>query len=244
MPGSGTVQSGELKFSDIAGETGYGQPYSMLDMYGLANEPGAGGLMYHNAWSMGINNDMSAKTAIRDPGNANADMLTSNWYNYYQDIAMKINYQFTNNSDWGVYIHISIWDENGDHVDDIFTGVVPGKGTILGPTTMETILTTQHHSLAGGYRIAVQDVYFSPLPGLDENCAVILSVQQLADTDGAGQGTNRTSYNIGSFSDSGPTSPPAPPPPATVPYTPTMAIDCSGNPIPWNKRTHFHIFIS
>ena len=241
MPGSGIVQSGELKFSDIAGETGYGQPYSMLDMYGLANEPGPGGLMYHNAWSMGINNNMSARTAIRDPGNANADLLTSNWYNYYQDIAMKIQYQFTNNSDYQIYIHIGIWDDQDALIDDIFAGTVDGKGTIVGPTVMETTLTTSNAFLAGGYRIAVQDVYFSPPPGVDEFYSVSLAVQQFADTDGVGPGTNRTSYNLGNYSETGPT---WPPPPPNVPYTPTKAIDCSGGTIPCNKRTHFHIVIT
>ena len=234
-----TPASGPITFTDIANEMGFSQPYEMEDMYAIASTAGYNGLQYHNL-NMGINNDKTAKSAIYEPGDASANMSTSNWYNYAQDVPLVINYEIINSSDYAVHIYITMWDSNDVQIDDIFQGTIGAKLT-EGPTSMTTGITTHHNDLVSGYKIAVQDVYFNPPPPFAAAYLIDLDVLQTTDTDGVGADTSRSAYNLGGYTEMGPN---IPLPPPNIPYTATMAIDCNGNPIPCNKRTLFRIEIT
>jgi hypothetical protein len=95
--------------------------------------------------------------------------------------------------------------------------------------------------MPSGYRVAVDSVTFQPPPGPGQTFSVSLAVTSASDTDGVGAGTTRTTYSLGSYSESGPTFPPGPPP---TPYTATKAVDTSGNLIFVNKRTTISITIT
>jgi hypothetical protein len=186
---------------------------------------------------MDTNNTTSAKVAIYDPLTANANMAMSNWYNYTRNIGMVMTYLITNSSSYDVTIDLVIWDTNNSPQGTIFNGLVNASSN-TGTQTVDTGLLSLSGVMSSGYRVVVQNVGFQPLPGFGQTFSVSLSVASASDTDGVGAGTTRTTYALGSYSDSGP---PLPPSPA---YTPTVAVDTSGGLIFVNKRTSVSITIS
>ena len=240
-----TPASGQISITEIVNELDYAilpTPIGLkADLYNTANTGGGTGLMYHNL-NMASNNTTSAKVAIYDPLNANANMSMSNWYNYTRDIGMVMTYLITNNSSYDVNIALDIWDQNNTSQGTIYNSLVSANsntGTQTVDTGLKTI--TGGGGISSGYRVAVQNVTFAnpPVPG--QTFSVSLSVASASDTDGVGAGTTRTTYALGSYTESGPTFPPSPPSP---PYTATKAVDTSGNLIFVNKRTTVSITIS
>jgi hypothetical protein len=235
-----TPASGEISMIDINTELDLLTPAINIDLkadlYNTANTGGGTGLMYHNL-NMDNNNTTSAKVAIYDPLTANANMSISNWYNYTRDIGMVMTYLITNNSSYNVLINVGIWDTNDTNQGTIFNGNVNANSN-TGTQTLDTGLTTLFSNMSSGYRIAVQDVQFQPPPGPGQTFSVSLSTDSASDTDGVGAGTTRTTYSLGSYSQSGPPAPPSPP------YTPTKSVDSSGGLIFVNKRTTFEITIT
>ena len=240
-----TPASGEISITNIVNELDYAilpTPIGLKsDLYNTANTGGGTGLMYHNL-NMASNNTTSAKVAIYDPLNANANMSMSNWYNYTRDIGMVMTYLITNNSSYDVNIALDIWDQNNTSQGTIYNSLVSANsntGTQTVDTGLKTI--TGGGGISSGYRVAVQNVTFAnpPVPG--QTFSVSLSVASASDTDGVGAGTTRTTYALGSYTESGPTFPPSPPSP---PYTATKAVDTSGNLIFVNKRTTVSITIT
>ena len=229
-----TPNTGEIKFSEVATETGLASPNLMSDFYDIANVAGGGGLMYHNL-NMSTGNATTAKVAIWDQYNSGTNQALTNWYNYFQDIGMVMTYLVTNNSAYGVQIGVVLWDSSNITQGTIFSGLVAATSN-TGTVTVDTGLLSQN--MTGGYRVAIDSVTFSPPPGPGQTFTVSLSVASASDTDGVGQSTTRTTYGLGGYSESGP---PAPPP---TPYTPTKACDVSGSVIPCNKRTTISITIS
>ena len=220
------------------------------DLYNTANTGGGVGLMYHNL-NMATNNTTTAKVAIYDPLTANADMTMSNWYNYTRNIGMVMTYLITNSSPYNVNFDLVIWDQNDTAQGTIFTGAIAG-GTNTGTQTVDTgLLTiTGGAGISSGYRIAIQNVTFSPGPNppppappvLPSNTfAVTITVDSASDTDGVGAGTTRTTYGPFSYSETQ-NQPPAPSPP--TPFTASKAVDTSGSLIFVNKRTTVSITIS
>ena len=212
------------------------------DFYNTANTGGGTGLMYHNL-NMDTNNTTSAKVAIYDPLNANSNMTISNWYNYTRDIGMVMTYLITNSSSYDVNINLVIWDQNNTSQGTIFNNSVNASSN-TGTQTVDTGALTITGGMSSGYRVAVQNVTFTGPPGPGQTFSVSLSVDSASDTDGVGAGTTRTTYSLGSYSESTWAGPPAPPPPPPTPYTATKAADTSGNLIYVNKRTTISITIS
>lgn len=206
------------------------------DLYNVANTGGGLGLMYHNL-NMATNNTTTAKAAIYDPLTANANMAMSNWYNYTRNIGMVMTYLITNNSSYSVVIDLVIWDTFDSTQGIIFSGTVAASSN-TGTQTVDTGLLSLSGVMSSGYRVAVNSVIFQPTPGPGQTFSVSLSVDSASDTDGVGAGTTRTTYSLPGYSEDGP---PLPPP---TPYTPTVAVDTSGNLIYVNKRTTVSITIS
>lgn len=235
-----TPASGTISMIDINSELDLLTPAINIDLkadlYNTANTGGGTGLMYHNL-NMDDNNTTSAKVAIYDPLTANANMSISNWYNYTRDIGMVMTYLITNNSSYDVNIGLVIWDTNDSTQGTIFNGVVTASSN-TGTQTVNTGLLTLSGQMPSGYRVAVDSVMFQPPPNPGQTFSVSLSVASASDTDGVGAGTTRTTYSLGSYSDSGPPSPPSPP------YTATKAVDTSGSLIYVNKRTTIEITIT
>lgn len=234
--------SGQISITDIVNELDYAilpTPIGLKsDLYNVANTGGGTGLMYHNL-NMATNNTTSAKNAIYDPLTANANMTMSNWYNYTRDIGMVMTYLITNNSSYDVNINLVIWDQNNTSQGTIFNNSVNASSN-TGTQTVDTGALTITGGMSSGYRVAVQNVTFTGPPGPGQTFSVSLSVDSASDTDGVGAGTTRTTYSLGSYSESGPTFPPTPP----TPYTATIAVDTSGNLIYVNKRTTVSITIT
>ena len=234
--------SGQISITDIVNELDYAilpTPIGLKsDLYNVANTGGGTGLMYHNL-NMATNNTTSAKNAIYDPLTANANMTMSNWYNYTRDTGMVMTYLITNNSSYDVFIDLVIWDQNNTSQGTIFNNSVNASSN-TGTQTVDTGALTITGGMSSGYRVAVQNVTFTGPPGPGQTFSVSLSVDSASDTDGVGAGTTRTTYNLGSYSESGPTFPPTPP----TPYTATKAVDTSGSLIYVNKRTTVSITIS
>ena len=237
-----TPASGQISITDIVNELDYAilpTPIGLkADLYNTANTGGGTGLMYHNL-NMATNNTTSAKNAIYDPLTANSNMSMSNWYNYTRDIGMVMTYLITNSSSYDVNINLVIWDQNNTSQGTIFNNSVNASSN-TGTQTVDTGALTITGGMSSGYRVAVQNVTFTGPPGPGQTFSVSLSVDSASDTDGVGAGTTRTTYNLGSYSESGPTFPPTPP----TPYTATIAVDTSGNLIYVNKRTTVSITIS
>jgi hypothetical protein len=229
-----TPDTGEIKFSEVATETGLASPNLMSDFYDIANVAGGGGLMYHNL-NMATGNATTAKVAIWDQYNSGTNQALTNWYNYFQDIGMVMTYLVTNNSAYGVTVSVVLWDSSNITQGTIFNGLVAATSN-TGTNTVNTGLLSQN--MTGGYRVAIDSVQFSPPPGPGQTFTVSLSVASASDTDGVGQSTTRTTYGLGGYTESGF---PAPPP---TPYTATKACDVSGSVIPCNKRTTISITIS
>ena len=220
------------------------------DLYNTANTGGGVGLMYHNL-NMATNNTTTAKVAIYDPLTANADMTMSNWYNYTRNIGMVMTYLITNSSPYNVNFELVIWDQNDTSQGTIFSGLII-TGSDTGTQTVNTgLLTiTGGGGISSGYRIAIQNVTFSPGPNpvppappvLPSNTfAVTITVDSASDTDGVGAGTTRTTYGPFSYSETQ-NQPPAPSPP--TPFTASKAADSGGSLIYVNKRTSIEITIS
>jgi hypothetical protein len=247
-----TPTSGQISITEIVNELDYAilpTPIEIKgDLYNTANTGGGTGLMYHNL-NMDNNNTTSAKVAIHDPLTANTNMSMSNWYNYTRDIGMVMTYLITNNSSYNVNIDLVIWDQNDTSVGTIFNGVIV-SGTNSGQTVDTGLLTiTGGVGISSGYRVAIQDVTFSPGPNpvpppppvLPANTfAVTITVDSASDTDGVGAGTTRTTYGPFSYSETQ-SQPPSPPP---SPFTASKAVDTSGGLIYVNKRTTVSITIS
>jgi hypothetical protein len=246
--------SGQISMEDINIELDLILPQVNLelkgDFYNLANTGGGTGLMYHNL-NMDNNNTTSAKVAIYDPLTANSNMSMSNWYNYTRDIGMVMTYLITNNSSYNVTINLVIWDQNDTSVGTIFNGVII-TGTNTGTQTVDTgLLTiTGGAGISSGYRVAIQDVTFSPGPNPipppppvipSSTFSVTITVDSASDTDGVGAGTTRTTYGPFTYSETQ-NQPPAPSPP--TPFTASKAVDTSGGLIYVNKRTTVSITIS
>ena len=238
-----TPASGEISITNIVNELDYAilpTPIGLKsDLYNTANTGGGTGLMYHNL-NMASNNTTSAKVAIYDPLNANANMSMSNWYNYTRDIGMVMTYLITNTSSYDVNIDLVIWDQNNTSQGTIYGSLVSANSN-TGTQTVNTGALAITGGLSSGYRVAVQNVMFLTPAGPGQTFSVSLSVASASDTDGVGAGTTRTTYSLGSYTDVGPTFPPSPPSP---PYTATKAVDTSGSPIYVNKRTTVSITIS
>lgn len=229
-----TPTTGEISFTDIATETGLAFPRGISEFYAISMAAGGGGLMYHNL-EMATGNTTSAKVAIFDQNNSGSNQSMSNWYNYAQDIGMRMTYLITNNSMGGVGIDVVLWDSFNNTQGTIFSGTVAGSSN-TGTTLVDTGLLSQ--SMTAGYRVAVNSVTFQPPPGPGQTFSVTLAVTSASDTDGVGANTTRTTYGLGGYSQSGP---PVPPPPA---FTPVKACDDSGSTIPCNKRTTISITIT
>jgi len=238
-----TPASGQISITEIVNELDYAilpTPIGLkADLYNTANTGGGTGLMYHNL-NMASNNTTSAKVAIYDPLNANANMSMSNWYNYTRDIGMVMTYLITNNSSYDVNIDLVIWDQNNTSQGTIYGSLVSANSN-TGTQTVNTGALAITGGLSSGYRVAVQNVMFLTPAGPGQTFSVSLSVASASDTDGVGAGTTRTTYSLGSYTDVGPTFPPSPPSPA---YTATKAVDTSGNLIFVNKRTTVSITIN
>jgi len=238
-----TPASGQISITEIVNELDYAilpTPIGLKsDLYNTANTGGGTGLMYHNL-NMASNNTTSAKVAIYDPLNANANMSMSNWYNYTRDIGMVMTYLITNNSSYDVNIDLVIWDQNNTSQGTIYSSLVSANSN-TGTQTVNTGALAITGGLSSGYRVAVQNVMFLTPAGPGQTFSVSLSVASASDTDGVGAGTTRTTYSLGSYTDVGPTFPPSPPSP---PYTATKAVDTSGNLIFVNKRTTVSITIT
>jgi hypothetical protein len=243
-----TPASGAISMIDINSELDLLTPAINIDLkadlYNTANTGGGTGLMYHNL-NMDTNNTTSAKVAIYDPLNANSNMTISNWYNYTRDIGMVMTYLITNSSAYDVNFDLVIWDQN-DTAQGTIVSTTVNASSNTGTQTVNTglLAITGGGGISSGYRVAVQNVTFANPPGAGQTFSVSLSVDSASDTDGVGAGTTRTTYNLGSYSESGPTFPPAPPPPPPTPYTATKAVDTSGSLIYVNKRTTVSITIS
>ena len=244
-----TPASGQISITDIVNELDYAilpTPIGLkADLYNTANNGGGTGLMYHNL-NMASGNATSAKVAIYDPLNANANMSMSNWYNYLRDCGMVMTYLITNNSSYDVFIDLVIWDQNNTSQGTIYNNPKVDANSNTGTQTVNTglLAITGGGGISSGYRVAVQNVTFANPPGPGQTFTVSLSVDSASDTDGVGAGTTRTTYSLGSYSESTWAGPPAPPPPPPTPYTATKAADTSGNLIYVNKRTTISITIS
>ena len=244
-----TPASGQISITDIVNELDYAILPTHIDLkadlYNTANTGGGTGLMYHNL-NMASGNATSAKVAIYDPLNANANMSMSNWYNYLRDCGMVMTYLITNNSSYDVFIDLVIWDQNNTSQGTIYNNPKVDANSNTGTQTVNTglLAITGGGGISSGYRVAVQNVTFANPPGPGQTFTVSLSVDSASDTDGVGAGTTRTTYSLGSYSESTWAGPPAPPPPPPTPYTATKAADTSGNLIYVNKRTTISITIS
>jgi len=209
------------------------------DFYNTANTGGGNGLMYHNL-SMATGNATTAKVAIYDPYNANANMTMSNWYNYTRDAEVVMTYSVQNNgTGYTIQVGVGILDMNGTNVGTIFFGQVANNttssGTSVGPPALTIIGSA-------GYKIQLDTV---GILGMPPGSSVTVSFSVTAsDTDGVGAGTTRTTTNPANYTQNGPYAGPPPPPPPLPPFTPTVIVDTSGGLIAINKRTTVSIVIS
>ena len=244
----GTPTTGAITFTDVAStQLGQSTPYSMSGMYNTANTGGYSGLMYHNL-NMAPGNATTAKTAIWDNYNAGTNYALTNWYNYTQNIGLVMTYLVTNSSAYNVSINIGIWDSTGANVGTIYNSVINASSN-TGTQTISTGCLSS--TVTAGYRVAIQNVTFSPGPAPinppppilpNVTYSVSVSVTSASDTDGVGAGTTRTTYGPWSYSETQ-VQPPTPPPPPT-PWTAVVATDTSGSTIYNNKRTTISITIT
>ena len=231
-----TPASGQISITNIVNELDYAilpTPIGLKsDLYNTANTGGGTGLMYHNL-NMASGNATSAKAAIYDPLNANANMSMSNWYNYTRDIDMVTTYTVTNNSANNLSLDVIIVDSSNNNMASVFNGQLAGgggtsTGTASGPLTITGGITS-------GYRIRIENVDFIPAPNPPvpfppapgQTFSVSFTITS-SDTDGVGASTTRTVNTPGTYTVVGGT---------PNPFTATNIVDTSGSPIPCNKRT-------
>lgn len=227
--------SGQISMIDINSELDLLNPAINIDLkadlYNVANTGGGTGLMYHNL-NMASNNTTSAKVAIFDPLNANANMSMSNWYNYTRDIDMVTTYTVTNNSANNLDLNVIIVDSSNNNVASVFNGRLNGgggtsTGTASGPKTITG-------NISSGYRIRIENVDFQPPPNPPmppftpgQSFSVSFTITS-SDTDGVGASTTRTVTTPGTYTVVGGT---------PNSFTAINIVDTSGSPIPCNKRT-------
>jgi hypothetical protein len=240
-----TPSTGAIAFSDVRTELGQSNPAEMSTFYDTANTGGNSGLMYHNLNMVG--GSTTARVAIYNNYNAGTNYKLTNWYNYTQDIGLVITYLITNSSSYNVTFNLAIWDSSNTNVGTIFNGFIL-NGTNTGTQTVDTGCLSG--TVTAGYRIAIQDIVFTPGPTPippappvipSSTFAVTITVNSASDTDGVGAGTTRTTYGPFSYSETQ-NQPPAPSPP--TPFTASVATDTSGSTIFNNKRTTISITIS
>ena len=238
-----TPPNGEISMEDINLELDLFTPSANLelknDFYQISQNTGGVALMYHNL-SMTANNATTAKVAIYDPYNANANMTMSNWYNYTRDAQVVMTYSVQNNgTGYTIQVGVGILDMNGTNVGTIFFGQVANNttssGTSTGPAALGTIGSA-------GYKIELAQVDILGMPP-GSSKTVSFSVTA-SDTDGVGAGTTRTTTNPANYTQDGPYAGPPPPPPPLPPFSPTIIVDTSGGNIAINKRTTVSIVIS
>jgi hypothetical protein len=243
-----TPSSGVITFTDVAStQLGQSTPYSMSGMYNTANTGGNSGLMYHNL-NMATGNATTAKNAIWDNYNAGTNEALSNWYNYDQNIGLVITFLITNSSAYNVNFNLAIWNSTNANVGTIYNTPTINSGTNTGTQTVQTGCLSS--TVTAGYRIAIQDITFSPGPPPinppppirpSVTYTVNVTVNSASDTDGVGAGTTRTTYGPWTYSETQ-NQPPAPSPP--TPWNPVVAADSGGSTIYNNKRTTISITIS
>ena len=243
-----TPPNGEISMEDINLELDFTTPGPGAnldlknDFYLTSQNSGGAALMYHNL-SMATNNATTAKVAIYDPYNANANMTISNWYNYTRNAEVVMTYSVQNNgTGYNILVGVGILDMNGDNVGTIFFGVVNNNttesGTSLGPSALGTIGSA-------GYKIELAQVDILGIPPSNPVTTVTVNFSVTAsDTDGVGAGTTRTTTNPGAYSQDGNYTGPPPPPPPSPPFTPAVIVDTSGGLIAINKRTTVSIVIT
>ena len=233
-----TPPNGEISMEDINLELDLFTPSSNLDLkndfYLTSQNSGGAALMYHNL-SMATNNATTAKVAIYDPYNANANMTISNWYNYTRDAEVVMTYSIENNGTGDDFtITVAIIDSTGANVGIIFSGVVQNNttesGTSVGPSALGTIGSA-------GYKIIIDQFDFFLAPGTSNTATFTITA---SDTDGVGAATTRTVITPAAFTQSYiPPAPPGPPFP-----TNTVIVNTSGGEIAINKRTTVSIVIT
>lgn len=240
-----TPGSGEISMDDINVELDFTTPGPGAnldlknDFYLTSQNSGGSALMYHNL-NMATGNATTARVAIYNPYNANANMTMSNWYNYTRDAQVVMTYSVQNNgTGYDIQVGVGILDMNGTNVGTIFSGVVnnntTSSGTSVGPSALTTIGSS-------GYKIELAQV---DVQGMPPGSSVTVSFSVTAsDTDGVGAGTTRSTTNPGNYTQQGPYIGPPPPPPPLPPFTPTVIVDTSGGLIAINKRTTVSIVIS
>ena len=234
---------GDISMEDINLELDLFAPAANLelknDFYQISQNTGGVALMYHNL-SMATGNATTAKVAIYDPYNANANMTMSNWYNYTRDAQVVMTYSVQNNgTGYTIQVGVGILDMNGTNVGTIFSGQVANNTTSSGTSVGPPALTTIGSS---GYKIELAQV---DILGMPPGSSVTVSFSVTAsDTDGVGAGTTRSTTNPGNYTQDGPYAGPPPPPPPLPPFTPTVIVDTSGGLIAINKRTTVSIVIS
>jgi len=233
-----TPSNGDISMEDINLELDLFTPAANLelknDFYQISQNTGGVALMYHNL-NMATGNATTAKVAIYDPYNANANMTMSNWYNYTRDaqVVMTYSVQVASSVGYNVQVAVGILDSTGTNVGTIFSGVVQNNTTSSGTSTGPAALTNIGSS---GYRIELAQVDILGMPPSTSK-TVSFSVTA-SDTDGVGGGTTRTTTNPGNYTQA------TPPPFPTPPFTPTVIVDTSGGLIAINKRTTVSIVIS
>ena len=212
------------------------------DFYQISQNSGGVALMYHNL-SMTANNATTAKVAIYDPYNANANMTMSNWYNYTRDAEVVMTYSVQNNgTGYAIQVTVVILDMNGTNVGTIFFGTVQNNTTSSGTSTGPQALTSVGSS---GYKIELNQVDIIGIPpGNPVNVVTVNFAVTASDTDGVGAATTRTTTNPGAYSQYGNYIGPPPPPNPPPPFPPTVIVDTSGGLIAINKRTTVSIVIS
>jgi hypothetical protein len=233
-----TPQNGEISMEDINLELDLFTPAANLelknDFYQISQNTGGVALMYHNL-NMATGNATTAKVAIYDPYNANANMTMSNWYNYTRDaqVVMTYSVQVASSVGYNVQVAVGILDSTGTNVGTIFSGVVQNNTTSSGTSTGPPALTIIG---SAGYRIELAQVDILGIP--PGNSKTVSFSVTASDTDGVGGGTTRTTTNPGNYTQA------TPPPFPTPPFTPTVIVDTSGGLIAINKRTTVSIVIS
>jgi len=232
-----TPSSGDIKMTEINTELDLYTPaqnISMAGFYGIAPNTGGSALMFHNL-SMAPGNSTTAKVAIWDNYNAGTNYAITNWYNYTRDVDVVMTYDITNNSAYTVNFNVGIWDMNDANVGTVFNGILNPTDNPTGTSTGPLALTIVGSS---GYRITIQDIQFvpGPPPPPGTTYSVNITINSASDTDGVGGGTTRTTYGPFSYSETSGNPP--------TPFTPSKAVDTSGNLIAINKRTSVTITIS
>jgi hypothetical protein len=235
-----TPASGDIAFSQVRDELGQSNPAEMSNFYDTANTGGISGLMYHNL-NMDIGNATTAKVAIWDPYNAGINQPLSNWYNYYQDIGLVMEFDINNTSIYDIAVNVAIRDSSGINRGTIFNGTVVASGST--GAMINTGLLSVSGGVSSGYAIWIDNLGYggAPLPPSPpnpiQNFNVNATINSASDIDGVGAGTNRTTY--GPWSQNVTNT--FPPPPG---FTPQTAVDDGGSMIPVNKRTYIDITLS